>query len=87
MSSTPVHRRRPTLLRNGTSHPATRIAVLAVTAHADHDPDSAQALARLIQGRHTALNGLLEPSGVQFDDYEFTLLTTLERNSALPRPA
>ncbi|MEU5592736.1 TetR/AcrR family transcriptional regulator [Streptomyces sp. NPDC020298] len=61
-------------LRNGTSDPATRAAVLAVTAHADHDPDSAQALARLIQDRHAALNALLEPSGVQIDDDEFTLL-------------
>ncbi|MER8067535.1 TetR/AcrR family transcriptional regulator [Streptomyces sp. NPDC094034] len=61
-------------LRNGTSDPATRSAVLAVTAHADHDSDSAQALARLIQDRRAALNVLLEPAGVHVDDDEFTLL-------------
>ena len=61
-------------LRNGTSDPATRTAVLAVTAHADHDSDSAQALARLIQDRRAALNMLLEPSGVHIDDDEFTML-------------
>ncbi|MFJ9712774.1 TetR/AcrR family transcriptional regulator [Streptomyces sp. NPDC101234] len=61
-------------LRNGTSDPATRSAVLAVTAHADHDSDSAQALARLIQDRRAALNMLLEPSGVHIDDDEFTML-------------
>ncbi|MER7692113.1 TetR/AcrR family transcriptional regulator [Streptomyces sp. NPDC097610] len=61
-------------LRSGTSDPATRTAVLAVTAHADHDSDSAQALSRLIQDRHAALNTLLEPSGVRISDDEFTML-------------
>jgi AcrR family transcriptional regulator len=61
-------------LRNGISDPAIRTAVLAVTAQADHDPDSAQALVRIGRDRHAALNKLLEPSGVQIDDDEYTLL-------------
>ncbi|QTZ95310.1 TetR/AcrR family transcriptional regulator [Streptomyces auratus] len=61
-------------LRAGISEPAIRTAVLAVTAQADHDPDSAQALARIGQDRRAALNKLLEPSGVQLDDAEYTLL-------------
>ncbi|MGA4950245.1 TetR/AcrR family transcriptional regulator [Streptomyces lydicamycinicus] len=61
-------------LRDGISQPAIRTAVLAVTAQADHDPDSAQALMRIGQDRHASLNTLLEPSGVQIDDTEFTLL-------------
>ncbi|USA00094.1 TetR/AcrR family transcriptional regulator [Streptomyces lydicamycinicus] len=61
-------------LRDGISQPAIRTAVLAVTAQADHDPDSAQALMRIDQDRHASLNTLLEPSGVQIDDTEFTLL-------------
>ncbi|MGW0884713.1 TetR/AcrR family transcriptional regulator [Streptomyces sp. NPDC002671] len=61
-------------LRNGISDPAIRTAVLAVTAQADHDPDSAQALVRIGEDRHAALNKLLEPSGVQIDDDEYTML-------------
>ncbi|MBW8799028.1 MAG: TetR/AcrR family transcriptional regulator [Streptomyces sp.] len=61
-------------LRDGNSDAAIRAAVLAVTAQADHDPDSAQALARIIEDRHADLNRLLEPSGVHVDDDEFTLL-------------
>jgi AcrR family transcriptional regulator len=61
-------------LRNGNSDPAIRAALLAITAHADHDPDSSQALARIIQDRHTALDSLLEPSGLQVSDDEFTML-------------
>ncbi|EST18463.1 TetR/AcrR family transcriptional regulator [Streptomyces roseochromogenus] len=61
-------------LRNGISDPAIRTAVLAVTAQADHDPDSAHALARIGQDRHAALNKLLEPSGVQINDDEYTML-------------
>ncbi|MEE4418916.1 TetR/AcrR family transcriptional regulator [Streptomyces bugieae] len=61
-------------LRAGISEPAIRTAVLAVTAQADHDPDSAQALARIGQDRLAALNTLLEPSGVQISDSEYTLL-------------
>ncbi|MEU9126191.1 TetR/AcrR family transcriptional regulator [Streptomyces sp. NPDC048506] len=61
-------------LRDGISAPAVRPAVLAVTAQADHDPDSAQALVRIVEDRHAAFNTLLEPSGVQIDDEEYTLL-------------
>jgi hypothetical protein len=51
-----------------------RTAALAVTAEADHDPDSAQALLRIGKNRHADFNKLLEPSGVQIGDDEFTLL-------------
>ncbi|WP_031226186.1 TetR/AcrR family transcriptional regulator [Streptomyces roseochromogenus] len=61
-------------LRAGISDPAIRTAVLAVTAQADHDPDSAQALVRIGEDRHAALNKLLEPSGVQINDDEYTML-------------
>lgn len=61
-------------LRAGISEPAIRTAVLAVTAQADHDPDSAQALARIGQDRLAALNALLAPSGIQIDGAEYTLL-------------
>ncbi|MFJ9821356.1 TetR/AcrR family transcriptional regulator [Streptomyces sp. NPDC101151] len=61
-------------LRAGISDPAVRTAVLAVTAQADHDPDSAHALARIGEDRHAALNKLLEPSGVQISRDEYTLL-------------
>lgn len=61
-------------LRAGVSEPAIRTAVLAVTAQADHDPDSAQALARIGQDRLAALNTLLAPSGLQISGAEYTLL-------------
>jgi AcrR family transcriptional regulator len=61
-------------LRAGVSVPGMRSAVLAITAEADHDPDSAQALIRIGQDRHAALNKLLEPSGIQINDDEYTLL-------------
>jgi AcrR family transcriptional regulator len=61
-------------LRDGIREPATRAAFLAVTANADHDPDGAKALAGLIGDRRAALNSLLEPSGLQISDDEFTLL-------------
>ncbi|MEU8680319.1 TetR/AcrR family transcriptional regulator [Streptomyces sp. NPDC048611] len=61
-------------LRDGISQPAVRTAVLAVTAQADHDPDSAQALLRIGQDRLAALNALLEPSGIQINGAEYTLL-------------
>ncbi|MFE9499053.1 hypothetical protein [Streptomyces collinus] len=44
-------------------------------AQADRDPDAAQALTRISQDRHQALNQLLAPSGVQMTVDEFTLLT------------
>ncbi|MEU6370225.1 hypothetical protein ABZ876_32005 [Streptomyces sp. NPDC046931] len=52
-------------LRAGVGEPAVRTAVLAVTAQADHAPDSAQALVRTGRDRRAALNELLEPSGVR----------------------
>jgi AcrR family transcriptional regulator len=61
-------------LRAGVSIPAVRTAALAVTAQADHDPDSAQALVRIGKDRHADFNKLLEPAGVQISDDEFTLL-------------
>ncbi len=61
-------------LRAGVSIPAVRTAALAVTAQADHDPDSAQALVRIGENRHADFNKLLEPSGVRISDDEFTLL-------------
>ena len=61
-------------LRAGVSIPAVRTAALAVTAQADHAPDSAQALLRIGKNRHADFNKLLEPAGVQISDDEFTLL-------------
>lgn len=61
-------------LRSGVSVPAVRTAALAVAAQADHDPDSARALARIGEDRRADFNRLLEPSGIQVDDDEFTLL-------------
>ncbi|MGA6227811.1 TetR/AcrR family transcriptional regulator, partial [Streptomyces umbrinus] len=61
-------------LRAGVSVPAVRTAALAVTAQADHDPDSARALVRISEDRYTGFNQLLEPSGIQISDDEFTLL-------------
>ena len=61
-------------LRLGLRDPARRAAVLAVTAQADTDPDSAQALDHLMADRIAALNDLLKPSGVQVSPEEYTLL-------------
>ena len=61
-------------LRDGLSDPARRAAVLAVTAQADTDPDSAQALADLNADRLAALNELLQPSGVRVTQDEYPLL-------------
>ncbi|MCX4582605.1 TetR/AcrR family transcriptional regulator [Streptomyces sp. NBC_01481] len=63
-----------TSLRAGLTDPATRPAVLAVTAQADYDADSAQALTRIGTDRLAALNKLLEPSGRQITADEYTLL-------------
>ncbi|WP_406402966.1 TetR/AcrR family transcriptional regulator [Streptomyces sp. NBC_00879] len=63
-----------TSLRAGLTDPATRPAVLAVTAQADYDADSAQALTRIGTDRLGALNKLLEPSGRQITADEYTLL-------------
>lgn len=61
-------------LRAGISVPATRTAALAIAAEADHDPDSAQAMARIMEDRVAALNTLLAPSGLQITSEQFTLL-------------
>lgn len=62
-------------LRDGMRDQARRTAVLAVTAQADADPDSAQALARLTADRLAALNDLLRPSGIQVAPDEYALLS------------
>jgi AcrR family transcriptional regulator len=61
-------------LRAGMRDPARRAVVLAVTAQADTDPDSAEALARLMADRLDALNDLLKPSGVQVRPADYALL-------------
>jgi AcrR family transcriptional regulator len=63
-----------TSLRTGITDQATRAAVLAVTAQADSDPDSAQALVRIGADRRTALNELLKPSGREITAEQYTLL-------------
>jgi hypothetical protein len=64
-----------TSLRDAMRDQARRAAVLAVTAQADADSDSAQALARLTADRLDALNELLKPSGIQLAPDEYALLT------------
>ncbi|GAA3131581.1 TetR/AcrR family transcriptional regulator [Streptomyces echinatus] len=61
-------------LRQGLSDTATGSALMALAAQADRNPDAAQALTRISQDRHQALNELLAPSGVQMTPDEFTLL-------------
>jgi AcrR family transcriptional regulator len=61
-------------LRTGITDPATRTAALAMAAQADHDPDSAQALRRIVEDRLAALNELLEPSSLQITAEQYTLL-------------
>ena len=63
-----------TSMRGGLEDRAARTAVLAVTAQADADPDSAQALARLGADRLAAFNLLLAPSGLQVGAEEYTML-------------
>ncbi|GLW07427.1 TetR family transcriptional regulator [Microtetraspora sp. NBRC 13810] len=63
-----------TSLAAGLNVPAARIAVPAVAAEADRDPDSAQALVEIGTDRRAALNKLLEPSGRQITEDEYTLL-------------
>jgi AcrR family transcriptional regulator len=62
-------------LRTGLRDPARRAAVLAVTAQADTDADSAEALAQLMADRLAAFNDLLKPSGTQVSPEEYTLLS------------
>jgi AcrR family transcriptional regulator len=63
-----------TSLRAGLTDQAARTAVLAVTAQSDADPGSAQALIRIAADRLRALNKLLEPTGLQITDEEYTRL-------------
>ena len=63
-----------TSLRGGLEDGAARTAVLAVTAQADVDPDSAQALVRIGADRLAAFNQLLAPSGLQVGAEEYTML-------------
>lgn len=53
---------------------ATRTAVLAVTAQADFDPDSAEAVQRISADRLAAFNVLLAPSGRRSTAEEYALL-------------
>jgi AcrR family transcriptional regulator len=63
-----------TSLRAGMNDQATRTAVLAVTAQADFDPDSAEAVHRISADRLAAFNVLLAPSGRQSTAEEYALL-------------
>jgi len=63
-----------TSLRAGMNDRATRTAVLAVTARADSDPDSAEAVRRISADRLAAFNQLLAPSGRQSTAEEYALL-------------
>jgi hypothetical protein len=69
-----VARQWLTSLRAGMNDRATRTAVLAVTAQADTDPDSAEALRRISADRLVAFNLLLAPSGPQSTAEEYALL-------------
>ena len=61
-------------LAAGVSDPATRAAVLAVTADADQHQESEDALQRIGDDRRAALNQLLVPSGRQLGHDDYTLL-------------
>ncbi|MFJ2821876.1 TetR/AcrR family transcriptional regulator [Streptomyces toxytricini] len=61
-------------LRQGLADTATASALMTLAAQADRDADADQALARISQDRHQALNELLAPSGIQMTADEFTLL-------------
>jgi AcrR family transcriptional regulator len=61
-------------LRAGITDQATRTAVLAVTAQSDVDPGSASVLIKIRDDRLRALNELLEPSGRQITEEEYTRL-------------
>jgi AcrR family transcriptional regulator len=63
-----------TSMRGGLEDRATRTAVLAVTAQADVDPDSAQALVRIGADRLAAFNQLLAPSGLAVSAEQYTML-------------
>jgi hypothetical protein len=61
-------------MRGGLEDRAARTAVLAVTAQADVDPDSAQVLERIGADRLAAFNQLLAPSGLTVSAEEYTML-------------
>jgi AcrR family transcriptional regulator len=63
-----------TSMVGGLEDRAARTAVLAVTAQADADPDSADALVRIGADRLAAFNLLLAPSGLQVGAEEYTML-------------
>jgi AcrR family transcriptional regulator len=63
-----------TSLRAGMTDQATRTAVLAVTAQADFDPDSAEAVRQISADRLAAFNVLLAPSGRQSTAEEYAML-------------
>lgn len=62
-------------MRAGMGDQARRAAILAVTAQADTDEESSQALSQIVAGRLAALNELLKPSGTQLAPEEYALLT------------
>jgi AcrR family transcriptional regulator len=64
-----------TSLREAFRDQAVRATVLAVTAQADTDPDSAEALIRIADDRAAALNDLLKPSGTHVTSDGYMLLT------------
>jgi AcrR family transcriptional regulator len=64
-----------TSLREAFRDQAVRATVLAVTAQADTDPDSAEALTRIADDRVAALNDLLKPSGTHVTGDGYMLLT------------
>jgi hypothetical protein len=69
-----VARQWLTSLRAGMTDRATRTAVLAVTAQADSDPDSAEAVQRISADRLATFNALLAPAGRQSTAEEYALL-------------
>lgn len=61
-------------LRAGLSDQATRAAVLALTAQADVDAESAEAIRQISADRLAAFNLLLRPSGRQVTAEQYALL-------------
>ncbi|OFE17021.1 hypothetical protein BA895_17700 [Humibacillus sp. DSM 29435] len=63
-----------TSLRAGMAVPATAAALTTLSAQADRDMVSEQALAAVATDRHQALNVLLRPTGRAVDEDDFALL-------------
>ncbi|MEU6896181.1 TetR/AcrR family transcriptional regulator [Streptomyces sp. NPDC046557] len=61
-------------LRAGMQAQANATALMMLAAQADHDPQSDQALHRLVANRRDALNQLLAPSGLSVDADEYARL-------------